>query len=110
MPHYINFFSYAGPAAKAMIDRPSDRHAAAKTLVESLGGKLEAFYWMSGKFDGFLIAQLPDGMSAAALAAAASSSGAFTDFETHEIFDRDAQAQILKSAKTATTAYKPPTA
>ena len=92
-----------------MIDRPSDRSAAAKTLVESLGGKLEAFYWMNGRYDGFLIAQLPDGMTAAALSAAASGSGAFTDFETHEIFDRDAQAQIAKSAKIATTAYKPPT-
>ncbi len=110
MPAYITFFTYTGAAAKAMIDQPSDRNAAAKTLVESLGGKLEAFYWMSGRYDGFLIAQLPDSMTAAALSAAASSSGAFTEFETHEIFDRDAQAQIVKSAKTATTAYKPPTA
>ena len=110
MPAYITFFSYTSAAAKAMIDRPSDRNAAAKTLVESLGGKLDAFYWMSGRYDGFLIAQLPDGRTAAALSAAASSSGAFTDFETHEIFDVDAQAQIVKSAKIATTTYKPPTA
>jgi uncharacterized protein with GYD domain len=110
MPTYITFFSYTGAAAKAMIDRPSDRNAAAKSLVESLGGKLEAFYWMNGKYDGFLIAQLPDGMTAAALSAAASSSGAFTDFETHEVFGVDAQTQIMKSAKLATTAYKAPTA
>lgn len=110
MPSYITFFSYTGAAAKAMIDRPSDRNAAAETLVKSLGGKLEAFYWMTGRYDGFIIAQLPDGLTAAALSAAASGSGAFTDFETHEIFDGNAQAQIMKSAKTATTAYKPPTA
>jgi len=110
MPAYITFFSYTSAAAKAMIDRPTDRHAAAKSLVESLGGKLESFYWMSGRYDGFLISQIPDGAAAAALSAAASSSGAFNDFETHEIFDRDAQAQILKSAKVATTAYKAPTA
>ena len=110
MPKYITFFSYTGAAAKALIDRPSDRNEAAKTLVESLGGKLEAFYWMSGKYDGFLIAQIPDSATAAALSAAASSTGAFTDFATHEIFDRDAQAQIVKAAKAATNAYKAPTA
>ena len=110
MSTFITFFSYTAESGRAMIERPSDRSAAAKALVESLGGTLEAFYWMTGSYDGFLIAQLSDGLSAAALSAAASSSGAFTDFETHEIFDRDAQAQIVKSAKTATTAYKPPTA
>jgi len=32
------FFSYAAEAARAMINRPSDRSAAGKALVESLGG------------------------------------------------------------------------
>jgi uncharacterized protein with GYD domain len=110
MPKFITFFAYTGAATKAMIDRPSDRGAAAKTLVESVGGKLEAFYWMNGKHDGFLISQLPDGASGAALSAAAWSSGAFSGFESHEVFDHDAQAQIMKLAKTATATYKPPTA
>jgi len=110
MPTYITFFSYTGAATKAMIDRPSDRNAAAKALVESLGGKLESFYWMNGKYDGFLVAQLPDATTAAALSAAASGSGAFTDFETHEVFNVEAQARIMKSAKVATDAYKAPTA
>lgn len=110
MPKFITFFSYTGASVKAMIERPSDRSAAAKTLVESLGGKLEAFYWMHGKHDGFLIATLPDGASVAALAAAVGSTGAVGGLETHEIFDRDTQAQIVKSAKTAMADYKPPTA
>jgi hypothetical protein len=46
MPRFITFFSYTGDAAKAMIEHPSDRSAAAKALVESLGGTQEAFYWM----------------------------------------------------------------
>ncbi|MBA2633506.1 MAG: GYD domain-containing protein [Chloroflexi bacterium] len=55
MPRFITFFSYTAESAKAMIERPSDRSAAAKALVESLGGTQEAFYWMQGKHDGFLI-------------------------------------------------------
>ena len=110
MPRFITFFSYTGESGKAMIDRPSDRSAAAKALVESLGGTLEAFYWMHGKHDGFLIASLPDGVTAAALAAAVGAAGAVVGLETHQIFDHDEQAAIVKHADTARKAYKPPTA
>ena len=109
MPRFITFFSYTGDAAKAMIERPSDRSAAAKALVESLGGTQEAFYWMQGHHDGFLITNLPDGVTAAALAAAVGASGAVGGIETHQIFDHDEQAAIVKAAATARQAYKPPT-
>ncbi len=110
MPKYITFFSYTREAAQSMIAKPSDRVAAAGALVESCGGKLEAFYWMQGDHDGFLIATYPDGVAAAALATATGATGAICNLETHEIFDRDAQAKIMKAAKAAQKAYKPPTA
>jgi uncharacterized protein with GYD domain len=105
---YITFFSYSGDAVKAMIHHPSDRSAAAKALVESLGGSIEAFYWMQGAHDGFLIAELPDSVSGAALAAAVASTGAITNLETHEIYDHDQQAAIVAAAKKALEAYTPP--
>jgi len=110
MPRFITFFSYTAEAAKAMIERPSDRSAAGKALVESLGGTQEAFYWMQGKHDGFLITNLPDGMTAAALVAAVGATGAVVGLETHQIFDQDEQAAIVKQADTARKAYNPPTA
>jgi uncharacterized protein with GYD domain len=110
MPKYITFFSYSSASAKAMVERPSDRTAAAKALVESVGGQMDAFYWMHGKHDGFIIASYPDGATAAALAAAVASTGAISRTETHEIFDREAQARIVNAARTAAGAYKPPTA
>ena len=110
MARFITFFSYTGEAAKAMIDRPSDRSAAAKALVESLGGTQEAFYWMQGEHDGFLITNPPDGVAAAALAAAVGASGAVVGLQTHQIYDHDEQAAIMQRAKTAGMAYKPPTA
>ena len=110
MPRYLTFFSYTGESAKAMIERPSDRSAAAKALVESLGGTLEAFYWMQGKHDGFLIASAPDVVVASALAAAVGASGAIVGVETHQIFDQDEQAAIVQQAGAALRAYKPPTA
>lgn len=110
MPRFITFFSYTAESAKAMIERPSDRSAAGKALVESLGGTQEAFYWMQGKHDGFLISNVPDGVTASALAAAVGASGAISRIETHQIFDHDEQAAIIKQAGAALRAYKPPTA
>ena len=110
MPKYICFFSYTRDAAKAMIEKPTDRVAAAKALVQSVGGTMECLYWMHGRHDGFFIADYKDGMSAAAVAAAAGSTGAITQVETHELFDGDAQGQIMRAAKTALAEYKPPTA
>ncbi|MFN2484800.1 MAG: GYD domain-containing protein [Candidatus Limnocylindria bacterium] len=110
MPKFITFFSYTAEAAKAMIERPSDRSAAGKALAESLGGTQEAFYWMQGKHDGFLISNMPDGVSAAALSAAVGAAGAVERIETHQIFDRDEQAAIVQQADTARKAYTPPTA
>ena len=109
MPRFITFFSYTADSAKAMIEKPSDRSAAAKSLVESVGGTMEAFYWMQGKHDGFLITKAPDGVAAAALAAAVGATGAIVGLETHQIFDHDEQAAIVKQAATARKAYKPPT-
>ena len=109
MPRFITFFSYTAASTKAMIERPSDRSAAGKALVESLGGTQEAFYWMQGKHDGFLISNVPDGVAAAALSAAVGAGGAIEGVETHQIFDRDEQAAIVKQADVAAKAYRPPT-
>jgi uncharacterized protein with GYD domain len=110
MPRFITFFSYTGESARTMIERPSDRSAAGKAVVEALGGTQEAFYWMQGKHDGFLISNLPDGVSAAAVVVAVGASGAVVGLETHQIFDSDEQATIVQQAATAREAYKPPTA
>jgi len=105
---YITFFSYSADAVKAMIHHPSDRSAAATALIEALDGTVEAFYWMQGDHDGFVVSDLPDSVSASALAAAVASTGAITKIESHEIFDHGQQAAIIAAAKTALEAYVPP--
>ena len=108
MPKYISFFSYTRDGVKGMIEKPSDRGAAARALVEAVGGKLECFYWMHGHHDGFFIAEYKDSTSVAAVAAAAGSAGGVTQLESHELFDGAAQGQIVKAAKAALAGYKPP--
>lgn len=108
MPKYVTFFSYSAEAMKAMIHHPSDREAAARALVESLGGYIDVFAWMQGDHDGLLISDIPDAVSVAALAAAVGSTGAITNLETHRLYDHDEQADILEKARKALESYTPP--
>src|SRR5688500_17296882 len=110
MPRFITFFSYTGEATKAMIEQPSDREAAAKAIVESVGGTLVSFYWMMGAHDGFLITDLPDGLTGVALSAATSATGVIGDLESHQIFGHEEQALIVQKAAIERGAYRPPTA
>ena len=108
MPKYVSFFTYTSDAWRAMTESPEDRSAAAKKLVESVGGKLECFYWMSGAFDGLLIADLPDDQSAGALAAIVKGAGALKDYETHLLTNMDQAPGMLKKAQAAAKTYRPP--
>jgi uncharacterized protein with GYD domain len=56
----------------------SARVAAAKELIEGLGGKVESFYFAFGGSDVFVIADMPDNVSAAAAALTVSAGGGVT--------------------------------
>lgn len=108
MPKYCAFFTYTAESWKGMIEKPQDRGAAAAKLVESVGGTLESFYWISGSQDGLLIADLPDDASAGALAAVVKASGALKEYTTHMVVSMDEVPAIMKKAKTAARNYKAP--
>jgi uncharacterized protein with GYD domain len=54
----------------------SSRRDAVARAAESVGGRLDRFYFAFGDHDAFLIADLPDNESATAVALAVSASGA----------------------------------
>jgi uncharacterized protein with GYD domain len=63
-----------------MVASPQDRSGTAKTLVESFGGKLHHYYFAFGEYNGIGICEFPDAV--AAFSMAATSTGAFSRFET----------------------------
>ena len=76
MPKYLVEVQYSLDGAKGlMAEGGSSRVAASKTLIESLGGSLETFYFVFGEADAYIIADMPDNVSAAAAALAARASG-----------------------------------
>jgi len=56
----------------------SARIAAAKELIESVGGKLESFYFAFGHSDAYVIAEFPDNESAVAASLAVCAGGGAT--------------------------------
>jgi len=110
MAKYALFFSYTQESWAHMVKNPTDRSAAAREIAESLGGSLEAFYWMFGEHDGLAVVDMPDSVTAAAVSVAVASSGALERGQTTVLFDHDDQEAMLEQAKTALAAYHPPSA
>jgi uncharacterized protein with GYD domain len=77
MPKYAVLFSFKGEAIGALIRNPSDRPAAIREALESVGGELDALYWMLGQYDGLVLASAPDARAITAVMMAAVGSGAF---------------------------------
>jgi len=81
----------------------SARAAAAKELIEGLGGKMEFFYFAFGAADVFVIADFPDNVSAAAAALAVCAGGGATARTVVLLTAAEADAAVAMKAL-----YRPP--
>jgi len=76
MPKYLVRASYNADGLKGLLkDKATGRRAAVVKAVEGIGGKVESFYYAFGEDDAILILDLPDNVTAAALAVSVSASG-----------------------------------
>jgi uncharacterized protein with GYD domain len=77
MAKFLFSGSYTRDGAKGLLkEGGSSRRAMLDEMIGSLGGKVEAFYFAFGEADVYVIADLPDAASAAALSMTASATGA----------------------------------
>jgi uncharacterized protein with GYD domain len=96
MPKYLFTGSFTSQGGKGvMAEGGSRRVKAIETLMTSVGGRLEAYYFAFGADDYVVIADLPDNEAAAAGAMAVGTSGAVNNrtvvLLTPEEMDRVAQ-------------------
>jgi uncharacterized protein with GYD domain len=76
MQRYLIRGSYTSEGAKRLLDEGgSARREAAARLMESVGGKLEAFYFAFGENDLVAIVEAPSNVDASAAALAVAASG-----------------------------------
>ena len=76
MPRYLVTGSYTSEGLKGLLkEGGSGRRKAVESAVKSMGGHLEAYYFAFGDSDVFSIVEVPDNVTAAALAIGISSTG-----------------------------------
>ena len=79
MPKFLIEASYTQEGVKGVQSAGgSSRRDAVAEVAESVGGRLESFYFAFGERDAYVIADLPDNESAAAVALAVNAAGGAT--------------------------------
>ncbi|MES3002582.1 MAG: GYD domain-containing protein [Pseudomonadota bacterium] len=102
MAKYMLRVKYTAEGAKGLMkDGGSARRSVAKNLAESVGGKIESFHFAFGDTDAFVVAELPDAASAAAIALTVSGSGGATVHTTVLMTPEEVDAASKKSPQYA---------
>ncbi len=104
MSKYLFHANYVGEGIKGLIkEGGSSRRAAVEAMAESLGGKIEAFYYAFGDADLFIIADCPDNISAAAISLIVNAAGTATAKVTVLLTPEEIDAAAKKGVS-----YRPP--
>jgi len=109
MPHYLFQARYSTDALKAMVNNPQDREAAARPLIEALGGKLHNLYFCFGTEDVMALIEAPNDEAMAACALAVGASGAFSGGATTKLMTSKEAMGAMAKAKSASASYTPAT-
>ena len=79
MAKYMIQANYVGEGIKGLLkEGGSSRRDAVNKLLASVGGKVESFYYAFGDTDAYVIVDVPDNVTAAAIALTVGASGAVT--------------------------------
>jgi uncharacterized protein with GYD domain len=104
MSKYLLEITYTLEGVKGIKEKGgSDRLAAATELIEGVGGKIESFYFAFGGTDAFVVADLPDEVSAMAAALTVGAAGGATTRTVSLLTPAQVDAAANKNVK-----YRPP--
>jgi uncharacterized protein with GYD domain len=106
MPLYLSRFSYTPETWSRLIANPEDRREAARSYIETVGGKLHGFWYAFGSHDGHTVWEAPDNVSMAAVAVAIAGGGALSSFETTVLLTVDEALEAMHKA--GEVQYRPP--
>jgi uncharacterized protein with GYD domain len=105
MPHYLIEVDYNAQGWAALVKQPQNRIEAVRPAVEKAGGKIEAAYYAFGKYDVVVIVEMPDNVSAAALAIAFAAGGTLNAVKTTPLLTAQEAMEAMKKA--GGTGYRP---
>jgi uncharacterized protein with GYD domain len=108
MSYYLYQLSYSKDAIKAMVANPSDREAAARKLIEAIGGKLHHLFFAFGQYDVICLIEAPDDKAMMAGAAAVASAGTVSASSTIKLMTAADAMSAMTMAGKVTGTYKAP--
>ncbi|MDJ0629371.1 MAG: GYD domain-containing protein [Rhodobacter sp.] len=101
MPFYMFQGQYTSDSINAMIDTPQDREAAARGMIEALGGTLHHFFFCFGSEDVVAIMEMPDDTAMTAGSMLVGGSGAMSSGRTTKLITMaDAMEAMATAGKT----------
>jgi len=99
MSKYLMRVNYTVEGAKGLLkDGGTKRRSIAQGAAESLGGRVEAFYFAFGDTDAYVISDMPDASSVAAMALAVTAGGGATVQTTVLMTPDEVDAATRKNA------------
>ncbi len=109
MAFYLYKASYSTEAIKAMVAQPQDREAAARQIIEALGGTLHHFFFALGDCDIIAIIEVPDDTAIVAGSMIIGASGSFASISTTKLLTMSEAMEAMNKANAAARSYTAPT-
>ena len=98
MKKYLIKASYNANGVKGLIeDGGTQRKLVVQKMLSGMGGKMESFYYAFGEHDAYIISELPDDISAAAIGLRVNSTGLVSISTTVLLSPEDIDAASKKS-------------
>ena len=98
MSSYLVQVSYTTEAVASLIKNPQNRTETVRKSVKKLGGKLVGFWMAFGDYDVVVVVEMPDNVSAAALALSVGGSGTARSIKTTPLLSIEDGIAALKKA------------
>jgi uncharacterized protein with GYD domain len=105
MPHFLHQIAYSREGWQAIVNDPQDRIEAVRPAVEKLGGRIETAWFAFGDYDVVVITEMPNNLSAAAIAIAFAAGGACKAVQTTPLLSTAEAVEAMKKAKDS--GYRP---
>ena len=105
MPHFLHQIAYSREGWQTIVNNPQDRIEAVRPAVEKLGGRIETAWFAFGDYDVVVITEMPNNLSAAAIAIAFSAGGACKAVQTTPLLSTAEAVEAMKKAKDS--GYRP---
>jgi uncharacterized protein with GYD domain len=106
MPYYMIQAAYTPDTWGKLLKKPTDRTQVVKPAIEKLGGKVSSAWLAFGDYDVVAIIQMPDNITAAAIAMSFAAGGAVKALKTTPLLT---WSEGIKAMRKATkSGYRPP--